>query len=443
MAKRDASSFLPWLLGPIGLYLNGVAVSTPRRETVGIIGEGIVITDDAENDRTNLDFSALTAALAAGAANTILASNGTTTLWQKIVDANVATGAAIAVSKLAAGTNNYVLTTVGGVATWAAAAAGFTAGGDLTGTSTNQTVAKVNGATVPAAGALTAGQILQASGASVLSYVDPSKLIPPKTWNTSATTANQVIYDGTDKPIPANSITRVYETITLKKDGAAEGGTIEMDAVIIRNGTSAPVRIPKSCPCAGPATADVVGVCTTDVTSGSDPTFTDVATVTANGTSFRIFGHGAGLANGGVTPRIRVIIDGTSYVNLENYGAVSSSGSGCETSVIGEITGLSSGSHTIKLQISSGGSTWTIHAGTNNTREGAVLVVTPLDPPASAADPVEYALTGASITATTARYNISGPDGGGNYYLETQITPSTASAIHGEIERDQRSSVLA
>lgn len=47
---------------------------------------------------------------------------------------------------------------------------GFTAGGDLSGSSTNQNVLKIHGGSVPIAGSLTTGNVLQVTGASTLSY---------------------------------------------------------------------------------------------------------------------------------------------------------------------------------------------------------------------------------------------------------------------------------
>ena len=46
----------------------------------------------------------------------------------------------------------------------------FTAGGDLSGTDSSQTVIKINGATVPAAGSLTTGHVLKVSSASANTY---------------------------------------------------------------------------------------------------------------------------------------------------------------------------------------------------------------------------------------------------------------------------------
>lgn len=155
---------------------------------------------------------------AAGAltSNQVLMVSGASALtYAFITDASIATGAAIAVSKFAPGTNGQVLTTVAGVAAWATptsggsgsvptsrlftgtapiringgASADLTAditisiltattgalgaiqlAGDLAGTGTAPVVARINGATVPAAGALTTGHVLQVTGAAALSY---------------------------------------------------------------------------------------------------------------------------------------------------------------------------------------------------------------------------------------------------------------------------------
>lgn len=66
---------------------------------------------------------------------------------------------------------NTVLEWSGSAFSWATVSgSSFTAGGDLSGTSTSQTVIKINGATVPVSGALTTGNVLQVSGAAALSY---------------------------------------------------------------------------------------------------------------------------------------------------------------------------------------------------------------------------------------------------------------------------------
>lgn len=70
-------------------------------------------------------------------------------------------------------TDAQVLTYVAANGDWEPAAAGggsVTLAGDVTGPSGSNTAAKANGATVPAAGALTTGNVLQVTGASALTY---------------------------------------------------------------------------------------------------------------------------------------------------------------------------------------------------------------------------------------------------------------------------------
>jgi len=80
-----------------------------------------------------------------------------------IVAADVTTGT-LTTALLAPGSNGQIIVTTAGVATWSSP------GGDLTGTYPNPTVARINGATVPVAGALTTGNGLYVTGVSALSY---------------------------------------------------------------------------------------------------------------------------------------------------------------------------------------------------------------------------------------------------------------------------------
>ena len=74
--------------------------------------------------------------------------------------------------------DGYVLTWVNANSDWEAKPTGSSsggtpggsAGGDFSGTYPNPTVAKINSATVPAAGSLTTGNVLQVNGASALTY---------------------------------------------------------------------------------------------------------------------------------------------------------------------------------------------------------------------------------------------------------------------------------
>lgn len=86
-----------------------------------------------------------------------------------LVDADVSASAAIAVSKLAPGTNGFTLQTIGGITVWAAAPS-LTLSGDVTGPLGTNVVVAVNGATVPISGALHTGNGLYVSGVSALTY---------------------------------------------------------------------------------------------------------------------------------------------------------------------------------------------------------------------------------------------------------------------------------
>lgn len=152
---------------------------------------------------------------ASPAANTVLtATSSIAAIWQQITNAHVSPTAAIAVSKLAAGTSGQILqnngtptptwTTISGDVSitnagattvialqniavsstapatsqvlqyngtnWAPATFTTTLAGDVTGPIGSNTVVKINGASVPVSGSLTTGNVLQVSGSSALSY---------------------------------------------------------------------------------------------------------------------------------------------------------------------------------------------------------------------------------------------------------------------------------
>jgi hypothetical protein len=120
----------------------------------------------------------------------------------------------------------------------------------------------------------------------------------------------------------------------------------------------------------------------TDVAlTSTDPTFVDLLTVTASGSLFKVEAFASGLSAGGVTPRLRVLVDGSAAEYLTFYGSsVTAASSGVQVSVLGIFSG-SSGLHTFKSQGSYAGTTgWTVHGQTNPTREGSWLIVTPLAP---------------------------------------------------------------
>ena len=198
----------------------------------------------------------------------LVASSGTTATWATIVDANVSAAAAIAVSKLASGTSAQILqnngtptptwttvsgdvsitnagvTTVGAiqgntvtsgaltkgqffVATTTSNWAATTLSGDLTesGTTAGQvTVSKINTATVPAAGALTTGNVLQVTGASALSYAAVNLAGGANFVTGTLPTGNQAA-----------------QSLTLVGDTTGSGTTASTTTTVAKiNGTSVP-----------------------------------------------------------------------------------------------------------------------------------------------------------------------------------------------------------
>jgi hypothetical protein len=76
----------------------------------------------------------------------------------------------ITITGVPSGAGQIIIATSTTAASWQNSSSGFTAGGDLSGTASSQTVIQIHGATVPTAGSLTTGTVLQVSGSSALTY---------------------------------------------------------------------------------------------------------------------------------------------------------------------------------------------------------------------------------------------------------------------------------
>lgn len=172
---RDRTGWLPGLIGPVDLLLNG-ADTVNLRTTVDLVCAGATVADDEENEKTVITIPAggggssptgtgvalVSAGAFVGAAGTVNLASGTYVsgilpvanggtglsslatfatltgaqiLTNKAIDADantvtnidnagIKTGANIAVNKLAAGTDTYVLTTSAGTPTWSAPSGG-------------------------------------------------------------------------------------------------------------------------------------------------------------------------------------------------------------------------------------------------------------------------------------------------------------------------------
>lgn len=108
-----------------------------------------------------------------------------------------------------------------------------------------------------------------------------------------------------------------------------------------------------------------------------DPNFVDLFTVNATGTEFLVHAVVSGGSDGGITPRFRVLVDGSAADYAAVYGPTAeASGRAVQAILLYHVSGLSNASHAFKLQASYNGTTgWTIHAGSNPTREGACMAI--------------------------------------------------------------------
>jgi len=204
----DVTSWLPNLLGPIKILINGVLANIPRRSTFNLIGTGLTAVDNPSNDRTDITFpiggvpsgtgfSHITGGTQDGAARAVnLASADVTGVLPTAnggyvtptasgflhITGGTQDGAARAVNLNSAdvtgvlpsangGFHTVSLTTdVSGVLPTANQAAQLCSG-DVTGTTAATVVAKINGTTVSSAGgALTTGKVLRVTGVSSCDY---------------------------------------------------------------------------------------------------------------------------------------------------------------------------------------------------------------------------------------------------------------------------------
>lgn len=151
---------------------------------------------------------------------------------------------------------NKVLTvTAAGVSSWQPAPTGFTAGGDLSGSPTSQTVIKINGTTVPVTVLVDVGKVLTVSAAGVATWQTPGSGFTAGGDLTGSPTSQTVVkINGTT--VPTTSIADVgkflgvtaanvatWQTISSFTAGGDLGGSSTVQDVLKIHGTSVPVTI--------------------------------------------------------------------------------------------------------------------------------------------------------------------------------------------------------
>ena len=141
----------------------------------------------------------------------------------------------LAVSKLAGGTNGYVLETVSGVPTWQPAPITFTAGGDLSGTSSSQEVIGILNQPLPS---LADGYLFYNGSSWVFQTLSVPTTLPP---SGSAGGALSGFYPNPTISLTSNSsitgtlpaANQANQSITLTGDATSSGGTTSSAATSV------------------------------------------------------------------------------------------------------------------------------------------------------------------------------------------------------------------
>lgn len=192
--------------------------------TVSLLGSGIESTEITDGTIVNADINASAAIaaskLAAGSSGQVLITSGSTPTWSTvasagitdgtIVNADINSSAAIAVSKLAAGTEGYILKTVSGVPAWAAASSGSIGG---TGPTTDNAIPRMDG---------TGGATLQGYSSNTPTIDDDGLMALPGGLNV---TGQSTIGYGSDNTRPLRLVGSTSPAIQLYR-GSASGANL-------------------------------------------------------------------------------------------------------------------------------------------------------------------------------------------------------------------------
>ena len=145
------------------LAIDGYTLPNPGNNTGVLQSSGTALSWTQTPTLGNITVSGLTdSSLGTGIVHSGSGGAFTSSL---LVNADVSSSAAVAVSKLAAGTaNQFLINNATPTPTWT------TLSGDATNALGVITVGKINSASVPAAGSLTTGNVLQVNGSSSLTY---------------------------------------------------------------------------------------------------------------------------------------------------------------------------------------------------------------------------------------------------------------------------------